>query len=364
MNFKILYTLFILNVIAFQSSCIGIKNEWENLESNFDHVLNVFGIINLDSNSPSFIGVYRTTDLDEVSQTISGVDTLYYCNCESEDDKCVDNYDYEICEENEENGYWVVDSIYGPAAFIQDASVFVSDDLGNSYEFTFIDKITWVDTIVIDTTFIFYGTPVPFDTTIFDTNIYNINWYVDTTGTFNPQPETGYSLSITATGFDPISGSLITPKVPNLDSLVQREALADTIISSEPFDIYWELQEDGKGALTGQVIYDWADSTETLFCSGDFINAVDLADQNQYPLTIWGDFCDNIGNDVEVNDYFVKLTSMDDNYYEYFIIGETGEYSNAILNSPTTKGRSVGIEGGFGFFGSIASDALRLKITP
>mgnify|MGYP003324184530 CR=1 FL=1 len=65
----------------------------------------------------------------------------------------------------------MVDSIYGPAAFIQDASVFVSDDLGNSYEFTFIDKITWVDTIVIDTTFIFYGTPVPFDTTIFDTNI-------------------------------------------------------------------------------------------------------------------------------------------------------------------------------------------------
>ena len=60
----------------------------------------------------------------------------------------------------------------------------------------------------------------------------------------------------------------------------------------------------------------------------------------------------------------MKLTSMDDNYYEYFIIGETGEYSNAILNSPTTKGRSVGIEGGFGFFGSIASDALRLKITP
>ena len=105
MNFKILYTLFILNVIAFQSSCIGIKNEWENLESNFDHVLNVFGIINLDSNSPSFIGVYRTTDLDEVSQTISGVDTLYYCNCESEDDKCVEYYDSEICEENEGNGY-------------------------------------------------------------------------------------------------------------------------------------------------------------------------------------------------------------------------------------------------------------------
>tara|TARA_B000000441_G_C21517975_1_gene218785 strand:+ start:225 stop:392 length:168 start_codon:yes stop_codon:yes gene_type:complete len=55
---------------------------------------------------------------------------------------------------------------------------------------------------------------------------------------------------------------------------------------------------------------------------------------------------------------------MDENYYEYFIVGESGEYSNALLNYPTTKGRSIGIEGGFGFFGSIASDGLMLKISP
>ena len=55
---------------------------------------------------------------------------------------------------------------------------------------------------------------------------------------------------------------------------------------------------------------------------------------------------------------------MDENYHEYFIIGESGEYSNALLNYPTTKGRSVGIEGGFGFFGAIASEGLMLKISP
>ena len=53
---------------------------------------------------------------------------------------------------------------------------------------------------------------------------------------------------------------------------------------------------------------------------------------------------------------------MDENYYDYFVVGEAGEYSNALLNYPTTKGRSVGIQGGFGFFGSIASDRLLLKI--
>ena len=66
--------------------------------------------------------------------------------------------------------------------------------------------------------------------------------------------------------------------------------------------------------------------------------------------------------EVETKDYFIRLTAMDDNYYEYFVTGEMGEYSNALLNYPTTKGRSIGIEGGFGFFGSIASDNLRLKI--
>ena len=55
---------------------------------------------------------------------------------------------------------------------------------------------------------------------------------------------------------------------------------------------------------------------------------------------------------------------MDDNYYEYFITGELGEYSNLLLNYPTTKGRSVGIEGGFGVFGSIGSDGAILNIRP
>jgi len=41
-----------------------------------------------------------------------------------------------------------------------------------------------------------------------------------------------------------------------------------------------------------------------------------------------------------------------------------GEYSNMLLNYPTTKGRSVGIEGGFGVFGSIASDGIIRVIVP
>ena len=146
------------------------------MESDYDHVLNVFGLINLDSGHTSFIGLYRTTDLDELSQILVGVDTLYY-------------YEYEKDEgEDGEEGFWVIDSIYEPAALIKDAVVLVSDNQGNSYEFSFVNKVTFIDTIYIDTTFTFYGYTFDWDTTIYDTNTFRINFYVDTTGTFDPHP--------------------------------------------------------------------------------------------------------------------------------------------------------------------------------
>ena len=92
-------------------SCIGVNRQWEEVESDYDHVLNVFGILNLDPGYSSFIGLYRTTNLNEVSQKFSRVDTLYYCDCESDGGKEDDN-----CWCEDENGYWVVDSIYEPAA--------------------------------------------------------------------------------------------------------------------------------------------------------------------------------------------------------------------------------------------------------
>ena len=75
MNFKqyyqSLYTILALNFLG----CLGTETSWEDLESNYDHVLNVFGLMNLDSGQTSFIGLYRTTDLEEISQNFEGVDT-------------------------------------------------------------------------------------------------------------------------------------------------------------------------------------------------------------------------------------------------------------------------------------------------
>jgi len=321
------------------------------VESDYDHVLNVFGLINLDSGHTSFIGLYRTTDLDEVSQVLVGVDTLYY-------------YEYEKDEgEDGEEGFWVIDSIYEPAALIKDAVVLVSDNQGNSYEFSFVDKVTFIDTIYIDTTFTFYGYTFDWDTTIYDTNTFRINFYVDTTGTFTPQSETNYQLSITAPGFDPVSGFLTTPMIPTIDSLVQRGQAADTINASEPFDIFWGSQGNGKGMITGEVLFNnqETDTTWQEWCGGFFEQAVDFSDSSAF---IPGSFCEETIDSPQPEDYFVRLTAMDENYYEYFITGEIGEYANLLLNYPTTKGRSVGIEGGFGVFGSIGSSQVLKTILP
>ena len=351
MNFKQYYqtlcTILALNFLG----CLGTETSWEDLESNYDHVLNVFGLMNLDSGQTSFIGLYRTTDLDELSQNFVGVDTVGY-------------YEFDDEEEKEgEDGYWVIDSIYEPAALIRDAIVLVSDDQGNSYEFSFVEKITFIDTIYIDTTFTFYGYTFDWDTTIYDTNNIRINFYVDTTGTFNPQPETNYQLSITAPGFDPVSGSLTTPTIPTIDSLVQRGQAADTIIASEPFDIFWDSQGNGKGMITGEVLFNnqETDTTWQEWCGGFFEQAVDFSDSSTF---VPGSFCEETIDSPQPEDYFIRLTSMDENYYEYFITGEIGEYANLLLNYPTTKGRSVGIEGGFGVFGSIGSSQVLKTILP
>ena len=361
MNFKNIYQVLLILTIVYISSCVGIRREWEEIESNYDHVLNVFGILNLDPGYPSFIGLYRTTDLDEVSQTFARVDTLYYCDCSSEEEENKDENCY--CYEGE--SYWVIDSIFEPAAVIKGASIYISDDQGNNHEFTYVENVTRVDTIYYDTTFIVQGYTFDWDTTIFDTNNIRINFYIDTTGTFTPQPETYYSLSVTAQGFDPLTGLLTTPPRPNFDSILQRGVAADTIFVNEPFDIQWALEQSGRGMVTGEVMLGdwWADTNSGDWCGGDFDPfIVDLYDNSQNPYSVYPWLCLEGTEGNSTRDYVLRLTAMDDNYYEYFITGEAGEYSNALLNYPTTKGRSVGVEGGFGLFGSIASDWVLLKI--
>ena len=77
MNFKRINQFAFGLILICITGCLYPDLEWEDLESDYDHVLNVFGLINIDEGSPSYNGLNRTTDLDEASQNLSYVDTLY-----------------------------------------------------------------------------------------------------------------------------------------------------------------------------------------------------------------------------------------------------------------------------------------------
>ena len=72
-QYRGLYFLRFLDKRIYFLGCLDPETSWEDLESNYDHVLNVFGLMNLDSGQTSFIGLYLTTDLDELSQNFVGI---------------------------------------------------------------------------------------------------------------------------------------------------------------------------------------------------------------------------------------------------------------------------------------------------
>ncbi len=301
--------------------CIPPPEEWEDIESNYDHVLNVLGIVSLDPGISSFVGLYRTTDLGEMSQIFVGVDTVWY---------------------DEENDIYHVDSIYEPAALIKDATVQISDGT-NTFNFTFVESEEFYDTIVV---------PI-LGWEFVDTTEVRMNYYKDTTDSFTAQPGVTYQLTINSPNYDPVVGELTTPNYPTLiDSLI-----SDTISSRDTYKIFWDKWDDStRGYLSGSIIQSndyWKDGTD--WCRPYFERVVKLSDSI---YTVPTEFCDLSSDSSQTADYFIRLTAMDDNYFTYFVKGEIDDYSNFLLNSPTTKGRSIGIEGGFGVFGSIASDNI------
>ena len=299
MNFKKHLQSIIFFLILFSNACE--EGTWELLEVDYEPVLNVFGIISLDPEVDSFVRVYRTTNLSEESEIYVGIDTISF-----------DNEDYFI-------------DIYEPAAIIKDAQVSIKGN-GNSFSFNFVPK------------------QYPWE--------YKKNVYLDTLETFIPQPGTTYLLEVTAPGYDTVKGELLTPQIPTLiDSLIQ-----DTISTKREYKILWKQLNEGKGYLTGRL--DDQKENYVKGCEPDFDRVVDLQ-SGSYIVPV--KLCEDQQFLLDETQHFIiQLMTMDENYYNYFIRGEEGGYSNFLLNSGTTSGQSVGIEGGLGVFGSIATSRLYL----
>tara|TARA_B110001454_G_scaffold94969_1_gene90197 strand:+ start:2594 stop:3502 length:909 start_codon:yes stop_codon:yes gene_type:complete len=295
---KHIQSIFVAFIIIFNGCAEG---EWERLEVDYEPVLNVFGLISLDPEVGSFVRVYRTTNLSEESDIFVGVDTLVF--------------DEEV----------YLDSIYEPAGLIKNAQVSIKAN-GTSIPFNFVPKqYSWK---------------------------YEKNVYLDTLGTFTPQPGTTYLLDITVPGYDSVKGELLTPEIPVLiDSLIQ-----DTISTKRSYNIVWHQLNGGKGHLSGR-LGGWKTAFE---CDPDFDRVVDLQEGTYtVPVRICEEWQTEPG---EPAPFIIRLMTMDENYYEYFIKGEEGKYSNFLLGSGTTAGQSVGIEGGLGVFGAVASSKVQRVI--
>jgi|TARA_Y100000310_G_scaffold284851_1_gene307883 hypothetical protein len=304
LNFKKhLQSIFVVFIIIINGCAEG---EWELIEVDYEPVLNVFGLISLDPEVDSFVRVYRTTNLSEESEIFVGVDTIRFS-----DDK------------NNNESTWWIDSLFEPAAIIKDAQVTIKAN-GTSIPFNFVPKqYSWE---------------------------YEKNVYLDTLGSFTPQPGTTYLLEVIVPGYDSVKGQLLTPEIPVLiDSLIQ-----DTVSTKRTYKIVWQQLNGGKGYLTGRLEGGWSIAFK---CDLDFDRVVDLQDGT---YTVPVRICEEQNTEPgEPEPFIIRLMTMDENYYEYFIRGEEGGYSNFLLGSETTAGRSVGIEGGLGVFGSIASSKIQ-----
>ena len=302
---KHIQSIFVAFIIIFNGCAEG---EWELLEVAYEPVLNVFGLISLDPEVESFVRVYRTTNLAEESEIFIGIDTIRFSDPKN----------------NNEDTWWI-DSLFEPAAIIKDAQVSIKAN-GTSIPFNFVPKqYSWE---------------------------YEKNVYLDTLGTFTPQPGTTYLLDVTVPGYDSVKGELLTPEIPVLiDSLIQ-----DTISIKRSYNIVWQQLNGGKGYLSGRS-REWKGAFE---CDPDFDRVVDLQ-KGTYTVPVR--ICEQRqGEPAEPELFTIRLMTMDENYYEYFIKGEEDKYSNFLLGSGTTAGQSVGIEGALGVFGAVASSKVQRVI--
>ena len=125
---------------------------------------------------------------------------------------------------------------------------------------------------------------------------------------FTPSEDTHYSLKIEVNGFDPVTGELITPITPYLDTLL----IEDTLSASSTYPINWDNNQTTakNGLITGELIDSYTR------CGGEFYSSIEFDSEK---FTVFPEWCDpeydvSIG-DID-NDYGIRSESdcICDNY--------------------------------------------------
>ena len=280
--------------------------EWEDVTSDHDPVLNVFGILSADSILTSFVRVHRTLDMEEAADSLTR-DTI--------------------------GGNIFIS--YTSRFIIRDAEVIVSNG-ENEFLFEYID----------------YS---------FDLNGSLSEVYQYQGDDLYPQPGETWTLNVTTPGGLSVTGETIIPPLPQISS----EELPDSFQLDQTMEITWQPMVDNYqimniGNYLGYFGYD--DYYGGGFSCGLWQENIIKPEEESW--TYRRDICDvSYYQELDEDLLLLNLMSMDNNYFDYFIRYGEVEFSSSTIGEGGS-GRSFGIDGGIGVFGSVAIDRHWIPMIP
>ena len=287
--------------------CLSLEPEleWEDVTSDHDPVLNVFGLLSADSILTSFIRVHRTLDMEEAADSLIR-DTIG-------------------------NNIFIN---YTSRFIIRDAEVIVTNGL-NEYIFEYTD-FSWNEDQVFQGVYLYSGNDL------------------------NPQPGESWTLNVTTPGGLSVTGETIIPPLPQISS----EELPDSFQLDQTMEITWQPMVDNYqimniGNYLGYFGYD--DYYGGGFRCGLWQENIIKPEEESW--TYRRDICDvNYYQEWDEDLLLLNLMSMDNNYFDYFIRYGEVEFTSDFASGGS--GRSFGIDGGIGVFGSVGIDRHWIPMIP
>ena len=280
--------------------------EWEDVTSDHDPVLNVFGLLSADSILTSFVRVHRTLDMEEAADSLTR-DTI--------------------------GGNIFIS--YTSRFIIRDAEVIVSNG---------------------ENEFLFEYTDYSFDLNGSLSEVYQYQG-----DDLYPQPGETWTLNVTTPGGLSVTGETIIPPLPQISS----EELPDSFQLDQTMEITWQPMADNYqimniGNYLGYFGYD--DYYGGGFSCGLWQENIIKPEEESW--TYRRDICEeSYYQEWDEDLLLLNLMSMDNNYFDYFIRYGEVEFSSSTIGEGGS-GRSFGIDGGIGVFGSVAIDRHWIPMIP
>ena len=296
----------LLSFTLFGCLSLAPELEWEDVKSDHDPVLNVFGLLSADSILTSFVRVHRTLDMEEAADSLTR-DTI--------------------------GGNTFIS--YTSRFIIRDAEVIVSNG---------------------ENEFLFEYTDYSFDLNGSLSEVYQYQG-----DDLYPQPGETWTLNITTPGGLSVTGETIIPPLPQISS----EELPDSFQLDQTMDITWQPMADNYqimniGNYLGYFGYD--DYYGGGFSCGLWQENIIKPEEESW--TYRRDICDeSYYQEWDEDLLLLNLMSMDNNYFDFFIRFREVEFSSSTIGEGGS-GRSFGIDGGIGVFGSVAIDRHWIPMIP